>query len=127
MEAGRTLVLLDGIPLNEPFGGWVYWNRLPVSSVEGVEMMRGAAPDLGNAALGGVIHLFSRKPEKDFALIEASGGNRGTSDISLVAQKSSEDLDVFITANRISTDGYPVLRADQRGPIDRECFSDRQN
>ncbi|MEO6193359.1 MAG: TonB-dependent receptor plug domain-containing protein, partial [Thermoanaerobaculia bacterium] len=26
--ASRTLVLFDGVPLNDPFGGWVYWNRL---------------------------------------------------------------------------------------------------
>ena len=25
--ASRTLVLLDGIPQNDPFGGWVYWAR----------------------------------------------------------------------------------------------------
>jgi len=25
----RTLVLLDGIPLNDPFGGWIYWSRVP--------------------------------------------------------------------------------------------------
>src|SRR5262249_60572906 len=25
--ASRTLVLLDGIPLNDPFGGWGYWWR----------------------------------------------------------------------------------------------------
>jgi hypothetical protein len=23
----RTLVLLDGVPINDPFGGWVYWTR----------------------------------------------------------------------------------------------------
>src|SRR5262245_19515144 len=27
--ASRALVLLDGVPLNSPFGGWVYWNRVP--------------------------------------------------------------------------------------------------
>ena len=26
--ASRTLVLWDGIPVNDPFGGWVYWTRL---------------------------------------------------------------------------------------------------
>jgi hypothetical protein len=25
----RTLVLLDGVPFNDPFGGWVYWTRVP--------------------------------------------------------------------------------------------------
>ena len=125
--AGRTLVLLDGIPLNDPFGGWVYWNRLSVAGVEGIEMIRGGgAGPWGNAALGGVIHIFSRQPDEDFAIIEASGGNRGTSDISLTAQKTFDDLDVFITANRFSTDGYPILRADQRGPIDRDAFSEAE-
>src|SRR6478609_6494434 len=26
--ASRSLVLWDGIPVNDPFGGWVYWTRL---------------------------------------------------------------------------------------------------
>src|SRR5690606_33116420 len=25
----RALVLSDGVPLNDPFGGWVYWGRVP--------------------------------------------------------------------------------------------------
>ena len=125
--AGRTLVLLDGIPLNDPFGGWVYWNRLPAADVEGIEMLKGGgAGPWGNAALGGVIHVFSQHPQDDFALVEASGGNRGTSDITLTAQNTSEDLDLFITANRFSTDGYPILREDQRGPIDRDAFSESE-
>ena len=42
--ASRALVLLDGIPLNDPFGGWVYWSRVPRSAVERVEVSRGGAP-----------------------------------------------------------------------------------
>ena len=26
--AGRTLVTLDGVPLNDPFGGWVIWSQV---------------------------------------------------------------------------------------------------
>ena len=26
--ASRTLVLWDSIPINDPFGGWVYWTRI---------------------------------------------------------------------------------------------------
>ena len=40
--ASRTLVLSDGIPLNDPFGSWVYWNRVPQASVDRVEVVRGA-------------------------------------------------------------------------------------
>ena len=30
----RTLVLLDGVPFNDPFGGWVYWTRVPLMAVD---------------------------------------------------------------------------------------------
>jgi iron complex outermembrane receptor protein len=40
--ASRALVLADGIPLNDPFGGWVYWGRVPRLSLGRVEVLRGA-------------------------------------------------------------------------------------
>ena len=53
--ASRTLVLADGMPLNDPFGSWVYWNRIPLAAVDRVEVVRGATGDLyGAGALGGV-------------------------------------------------------------------------
>ena len=53
--ASRTLVLADGVPLNDPFGSWVYWNRIPQAAVDRVEVVRGATGDLyGADALGGV-------------------------------------------------------------------------
>src|SRR5205085_10951222 len=44
--AGRTLVLVDGAPLNDPFGSWVAWDKLPIAAIECVEVVRGAAGDL---------------------------------------------------------------------------------
>ena len=122
--AGRTLVLHDGIPLNDPFGGWVYWNRFSIAIIDHIELQRGGGSGpWGNAALAGVIHLFSKRPEGDSAFFEASGGNRGTYEFTATAQKTHDDASVFITASRFSTDGYPILREDQRGSIDRNAFS----
>lgn len=39
--AGRTLVLLDGVPLNDPFGGWVEWVHLPPSIIGQATIVRG--------------------------------------------------------------------------------------
>ncbi|HEV8231304.1 MAG TPA: TonB-dependent receptor plug domain-containing protein, partial [Thermoanaerobaculia bacterium] len=39
--ASRAVVLADGVPLNDPFGGWVYWGRVPRASLERVEVLRG--------------------------------------------------------------------------------------
>src|ERR1017187_10810984 len=41
--ASRTLVLWDGIPLNDPFGGWVYWTRVTPEDLGVVEVSRGAS------------------------------------------------------------------------------------
>src|SRR6476469_5647769 len=59
--AGRTLVLLDGIPLNDPFAGYVQWNQLPPAALEGVIVTPGGGAGLfGNAALAGTIFLASQ-------------------------------------------------------------------
>src|SRR5689334_3842268 len=59
----RTLVLLDGIPFNDPFGGWVYWTRVPLASVDRVEITEGPSSSLyGNIAMGGVINIITSRP-----------------------------------------------------------------
>jgi outer membrane cobalamin receptor len=44
--SSRTLVLSDGLPLNDPFGGWVYWDRIPRASIDHIEVVRGGSSDL---------------------------------------------------------------------------------
>src|SRR5436190_10561246 len=74
--ASRTLVMADDVPLNDPFGAWVYWNRVPVAALQRVDVVRGASGDIhGNDALGGVIRLTTRTGEGGEAWFE--GGNLG--------------------------------------------------
>ena len=57
--ASRALVLSDGFPLNDPFGGWVYWDRAPRESIGSIEVASGGASHLyGSDALGGVINII---------------------------------------------------------------------
>ena len=119
--AGRTLVLLDGIPQNDPFGGWVYWSRLPPSAIERVEVLQGGGAGLfGNAALGGTIQLFSRQLAGNALAVDAEGGSRATYEGSIAGQRSVADGALVFSArvDRFSTDGYPTIRADQRGAVD---------
>ncbi len=56
--AGRSLVTLDGVPQNDPFGGWVIWTSLPTDSIESAQVVRGAgAGPYGAGALTGVVAL----------------------------------------------------------------------
>jgi outer membrane cobalamin receptor len=97
--ASRALVLEDGIPINDPFGGWVYWGRVPRESVNRVEVVRGGASHLyGTDALGGVINFIPYNNDNPFASIEASYGNQTTPDVSLVAGGRTGKLGAKISA-----------------------------
>ena len=61
----RTLVLLDGVPFNDPFGGWVYWTKVPLVSVDRIEITEDTASSLyGNYAMGGVINIITSRPTR---------------------------------------------------------------
>jgi outer membrane receptor protein involved in Fe transport len=75
--ASRTLVVADDVPLNDPFGAWVYWDRVPVVALQRVDVVRGASGDLhGNDALGGVIRLTTRTARGAEARLTADRSGR---------------------------------------------------
>src|SRR4030095_12193010 len=60
--ASRALVLADGVPLNDPFGGWIYWDRVPRESISNVEVLEGGASHLyGSTALAGLIDISTKR------------------------------------------------------------------
>ena len=117
--ASRALVLLDGVPLNSAFGGWVYWARLPRISIETVETYSGATSDLyGSGALGGVINLKSRVTDHSFIDVETSMGNKVTPSFSFLSGISIGDWSISATGQALRTDGYILVAKDQRGAVD---------
>ena len=117
--ASRALVMLDGVPLNSPFGGWVYWNRLPRVNVDSIATYNGATSDFyGSGALGGVINISSRTPEARFFDLEASAGNKDTGATSFSGGKLFGDWGLLFTGQALRTGGYVLVTEDQRGSID---------
>lgn len=115
--AGRTLVLLDGVPQNDPFGGWVYWNRLPPALLGTVQVEQGGGAGLfGNNALGGTLYLTRHQPEH--VTVEALAGDRETHAATLLSQMDAGRFRITTTFHEQATDGYPVVQAGQRGPVD---------
>ena len=43
----HALVLLDGVPLNDPFFGYVQWGRIPMEAVDHIEVVRGGGSPFG--------------------------------------------------------------------------------
>ena len=115
----RSSVLLDGIPLNDPFGGWVYWARVPREAIETMEVANGGASDLyGGGALGGVVNLRTRPAEAAYATGELSYGSMSTPDFSFAAGAPIGRWTLDGAGQAYQTQGYTAVAPDQRGAVD---------
>ena len=75
-ESDHTLVLQDGMPLNNPYFGGFNPAFLPTDGIERIEVVRGPFSALyGSSALGGVIQILSSR--RDGANLRLEGGSNG--------------------------------------------------
>ena len=76
-ESDQTLVLWNGVPLNDPYlGGFFDWAFLPVEGAERIEVVRGPFSSLyGSDALGGVVQVISG--HRDGGTLRLEGGEEG--------------------------------------------------
>src|SRR6202158_606617 len=122
--ASRALVLVDGLPLVDAFGGWVYWDLAPRSSVASVEVFRGGASTLsGSDALGGVVQFITRQPERPAFTLETSYGNERTPDLSFWVGTRAGKWDMALASELFRTDGYIIVPTWQRGSGDTPANS----
>ncbi len=114
--AGRTLVLLDGVPLNDPFGGWVIWSQATPESLESLDVIRGAGSGpYGAGALTGTITL--RERAKGGAL-DVSASERGGLRAAGSASTRVGPVAVTLSGLREVSDGYVPVRGPAAGAAD---------
>ena len=119
--ASRALVLVDGIPINDPFGGWVYWARVPQASLSEVQIVPGGVSALyGNDALGGVVNMETRPAVETDANIQASYGNENSPFGSGWGAVRFGQWDLSASGEGFRTDGYIDVPQALRGTVDRD-------
>ncbi|MGD1215693.1 MAG: TonB-dependent receptor [Terriglobales bacterium] len=123
--ASRALVLVDDIPLNDPFGGWVYWDRVVRESISDVEVVRGGADAslYGSTAMGGVIQFRTREPEQTAISAEGSWGSENTPELSLFAATRLGPWQGSVATDLFRTNGYIPVPESQRGAVDSPANS----
>jgi outer membrane receptor protein involved in Fe transport len=122
--ASRSVVLADGVPLNDPFAGWVYWNKVPQSAIDRVEVLRGGGSDLyGADAVGGVVQILSVRPGRRSGRALIEGGNLGTGRVSAFLGGQGGDWNFSGAGELFTTEGYIMVAEDERGPVDTPAGS----
>ena len=115
----RTLVLLDGVPYNDPFGGWVYWTGIPLDAADRIEVVDNASSSLyGNYAMGGVINIFTAKPTRRTVEFKTLYGSRSTPKLEFRGSDVWGRLGVTVDGMAFDTDGYLNVVQSERRPTD---------
>jgi outer membrane receptor protein involved in Fe transport len=124
----RTLVLIDDVPFNDPFGGWVYWTRVPLMSVDRIEVVDGSSSSLyGNYAMGGVINIATSQSARRTIELKPQYGSRTSPKFDFFGSDRWNKVGVAVEGSFFNTDGYPIVVAVERGPIDNNATVDFRN
>jgi outer membrane receptor protein involved in Fe transport len=127
--ASRVSVLLDGLSLNDAFGGWTFWSRVPQIAVEQAEVLRGGASAFyGDQGLSGAVNLRTESfDEQPIFRVETSAGSNKTFDGSLFTAYGTRGWSFDLALETFQTAGYIPAAAAERGAIDTRADSRHNN
>lgn len=117
--SSRALLLLDGVPQADPFGGWISWpgyDALPIASAR--VQRGGGSGSNGQGALAGTIELVSADVG-DRIELGAAYGSRNSVDADLLFGRELGRGQLTISASYARGDGFTPITASQRGSVDR--------
>jgi iron complex outermembrane receptor protein len=114
----RTLILMDGMPLNNAYTGDVQWGGLNPENVEKIEVVKGPFSSLyGGNAMGGVVNIITPMPEKREFTAKAGYGSSWTRGEAMddlqryylsYGDKIKDKLSLFLSYGWKGTNGYPT-------------------
>jgi iron complex outermembrane recepter protein len=120
VDEGRTVVLFDGIPVNDAWGEWIDWGRVPKGMLDRVEVVEGGTSNLyGNGAMGGVISFFSRPLAPGALNLMVEGGSRDTRHVFVAAGVPVYGpVTAYLSGDYQDGGGYTLLDPAKRGRVD---------
>lgn len=106
----RTLIMMNGLPLNDGYSGGVFWNNISTENIERIEIIRGPASALyGGNAMGGVVNVITRMPQKfEGGVRMGLGTNDTVGGASWVGDRVG-DVSYRLSVEGMGTQGYPTL------------------
>lgn len=117
--SSRALVTFSGVPLNDGFGGWVTWERLPSAAIDQIAVQRGPMSDaFGSDALGGAITLAPPVAARRSGAASFEAASLDTRSLSLSGGATSRGASMFGAASWFDTSGFIPVEPATRGPAD---------
>ncbi len=116
--SSRALLVLDGVPQSDPFGGWVTWPAFATIRLDEVRVTRGGGSGAyGSGALSGTIEMESGTRANGLSGNIAYGSRNAVEANALLGGKLGSGH-AFITASYARGDGFIPIVKGQRGNAD---------
>ena len=120
-DSRQVPLYFDGIPSYVPFDGYVDLTRYLTSDVAAVQVAKGySSPPIGPNALGGVVNVVTREPQKNLegdVFIGTARGNQLDSGGHIGSRFRTFFLQA--SADRLQSDFYPISGSSQPNTIQR--------
>lgn len=118
--ASRSVILFDGVPLNDPFGGWIQWNRVSPIELESTEVLRGGASSLyGDGGLSGAVNMLPRIGDAELGYgVDIFGGTQKTLSGSGFLSSEFKKWLFVLSGSSYQTRGFKPVEEQARGPVD---------
>jgi outer membrane receptor protein involved in Fe transport len=118
--SSRALLVLDGVPQSDPFGGWVNWPAYDPATIEQVGIIRGGGSVAnGPGALAGTIKVTSRSDAGLSA--EVAGGSRDSVEGTARLGVALGGGVLSLSGRGERSDGFIPITEDTRGPADERA------
>jgi vitamin B12 transporter len=115
--SSRALLVLDGVPQTDPFGGWVNWPAYDPLDLQQIRVVRGSGSVAnGPGSLAGTIEMISRDDPGSFG--EVDGGSRNAFEVRSRVGVGVGSGTVSLSAHAERGDGFVPVTAATRGPAD---------
>lgn len=112
-ESNHTLVLVDGVRMNDGINGLASLEDIPLEAIERIEVVKGPRSNQwGSDAIGGVIHIITRQAAQTgfSGDVAARYGRYNSTDFSGTLGYRAADGGIGLTLERQDTDGYPSFK-----------------
>jgi len=110
MGAEGTQVLVNGIVVNSPSLGIADVGRIPLNSIEKIEVVKGSGSLLyGTSAMGGIVNIITKRPKKDKMDLKVSAGYGSENRYEISAEQGmfiTDEFGYYLTATKRDSDGF---------------------
>ncbi|RST30596.1 TonB-dependent receptor [Sphingomonas ginkgonis] len=119
--SARALLLLDGVPQGDPFGGWISFPAYATDRIGQVRVTRGGGSGYyGPGALAGTVELESATPSESKPFVgSVAYGSRDSLDVRGSALLTGGSSALTMSGAFARGDGFVPITSSTRGPVDR--------